>query len=53
MNEFEIKEIIKAFAFGFTADQVAEGCDISPEDAEKLRIKYAAEIEKKAGESHE
>lgn len=53
MNEFEIKEIIKAFAFGFTAEQVAEECDISPEEAENIRAKYAAGIEAKAGESHD
>lgn len=47
MNEVEIKEAIKAFSFGFSAERVAEECDISVEQAREIQKKHSAEIEKR------
>lgn len=53
MSNAEINEIVKAMAYGFTDEQVAEECEMSVEEAAAFRKKHSAEIEKKAGESHE
>lgn len=47
MNEVEIKEAVKAFSFGFSAERVAEECDISVEQAQEIQRKHSAEIEKR------
>lgn len=47
MNELEIKEAIKAFAFGFSAESVAEECEISVEQAREIQKNYSAEIEER------
>ncbi len=53
MNNAEINEIIKAFAFGFNAELVAKECEISFNEAVKFEKNHAAEIKKKRGEIHE
>lgn len=53
MTRAEEKEIIKAFAFGFSAKQVAEECEISPAAAAEFEKAHAAEIEAKRSESNE
>lgn len=53
MSDAEIKEIIKAFSFGFTAEQVANECYISVAEAVQLRTKYAADIESRKVAYHE
>lgn len=52
MSKAEIKEIIKAMAYGFTDEQVAEECEISVEEAAAFRKEHFGEIAKKAGESN-
>ena len=52
MSNAEINEIIKAMAYGFTDEQVAEECEISTEEAAAFREDHADEIAGKAGESH-
>ncbi len=47
MSREEIKEIIKAFAYGYNTKQVAENCDISEETAKAYEKEYAAEIAEK------
>ena len=47
MNEVEIKEAVKAFSFGFSAECVAEECDISVEQAREIQKNFSAEIEKR------
>ena len=47
MNEVEIKEAVKAFSFGFSAERVAEECDVSVEQAQEIQRKHSAKIEKK------
>ncbi len=53
MNKEEQNEIIKAFAFGFTAEQVAEECEISVSEAEKFLEDHIEEIKAKRSECHE
>ena len=52
MSNAEINEIIKAMAYGFTDEQVAEEHEISIEEAAAFRRDHADEIAKKAGESN-
>ena len=52
MSNAEINEIIKAMAYGFSDERVAEECEISIEEAATFRKEHSAEIEKKAGESN-
>lgn len=44
------REIIKAFAYGKTAEQVAEATDLSVDEAEQLRKDNISQIEKKRAE---
>lgn len=53
MNEFEIKEAVKAFAFGFSAKRVAEECDISVEQAQEIQKKYSSGIEQRRKSGYE
>ena len=53
MNKEEINEIVKAMAYGFTDEEVAEECEMTVEEAAAFRKEHAADIAKKAGESHE
>lgn len=53
MNEFELKEAVKAFAFGFSAERVAEECDISVEQAQEIQKKYSSEIEQRRKSGYE
>lgn len=50
MSNAEINEIIKAMAYGFTDEQVAEECEITVEEAAAFRAEHSAEIARKAGE---
>ena len=53
MNNEEINEIVKAMAYGFSDEEVAEECEMSVEDAAAFRAEYADKITAKAGERHE
>lgn len=53
MSEYEIREVIKAFAYGFTAERVAMECDISVEQAEEIRESHSAEINERRTASYE
>lgn len=53
MSNAEINEIIKAMAYGFTDEQVAEECEMTIEEAAAFRAEHSSEIEKKAGDVHE
>ncbi|MBP0957002.1 MAG: hypothetical protein J5997_06520 [Oscillospiraceae bacterium] len=53
MNEFEIKEAIKAFSFGFSAERVAEECEISVEQAQEIQKNHSAEIDERGKASYE
>lgn len=53
MTYEEKNEIIKAMAYGFTDEQVAEECEMTAEEAAAFRREHSAEIAEKAGESHE
>ena len=53
MNNEEINEIVKAMAYGFSDEEVAEECEMSVEAAAAFRAEYADKITAKAGESHE
>lgn len=44
MNEFEIKEAVKAFAYGFSSERVAEECEIPVEKACAIQQEHSAEI---------
>ena len=50
MSNAEINEIIKAMAYGFTDEQVAEECEITVEEAAAFRAVHSAEIARKVGE---
>lgn len=52
MSNAEINEIIKAMAYGFTDEQIAEECEMTVEEAAAFRKEHSAEIAKKAGESN-
>ena len=53
MNEFEIKEAVKAFAYGFSAERVAEKCDIPVEKARAIQQEHSAEIIERRKASYE
>lgn len=53
MNEFEIKEAVKAFAYGFSAERVAEECDIPVEKARAIQQEHSAEIIERRKASYE
>ena len=53
MSELEIKEAIKAFAFGFSVERVAEECEISLERAKEIQKNCAKEIEERRKASYE
>ncbi len=53
MSNEEINEIVTAFAYGFTAEQVAEECEISVSEAEEFFENHIEEIKSKRSESHE
>ena len=53
MNEFEIKEAVKAFAYGFSAERVAEECDIPVEQARAIQQEHSAEIIERRKASYE
>ena len=52
MSNAEINEVIKAMAYGFTDEQIAEECEMTVEEAAAFRKEHSAEIAKKAGESN-
>lgn len=51
MSNAEINEIVKAMAYGFTDEQVAEECEITVEEAAAFRAEHSDEIAEKAGGS--
>lgn len=53
MNKEEINEIVKAMAYGFTDEEVAEECEMTVDEAAAFRKEHADDIAKKAGESYE
>lgn len=53
MTTAEKNEIIKAFAFEFSSERVAEECGITVSEAEELSEKYSEEIKTKRCEKHE
>lgn len=59
MSPQKVQEIIKALAYGETAEQIADVEDVTVADVEKVRQNYAADIEyereqlKRAGYIHE
>ena len=50
MSNAEINEIIKAMAYGFTDEQVAEECEMTIEEVAEFRAKYYDEITKRRSE---
>lgn len=46
MNDQQVQEIIKAFAYGKTAEEVEKAEGISEEDAISILCRHAAEIKK-------
>ena len=50
MSNAEINEIIKAMAYGFTDEQVAEECEMTVEEVVEFRAKYYDEIIKRRSE---
>ena len=48
MSNETIKEIIKSYAYGYTAEKVAEVYEITETEAAKIKEEYAAEIKEKA-----
>lgn len=53
MTRAEEKEIIKAFAFGFSPAQIAEECGITVDEAKDFAKSHAEEIKAKRSEKHE
>lgn len=53
MSNAEINEIVKAFAYGFSAEQVAEECEMSLSEAEEFFEAHIKEIKAKRGGSYE
>lgn len=47
MTEETIKELIKAFAYGKTVDQVAEAEDMAVDEATAFKSEHATEIEER------
>ena len=53
MTEQTVQEIVKSFAYGYTAEKVAELVDMTLEEAQKFEADHAAEIEQKKAELKE
>ena len=53
MTEQTIQEIVKSFAYGYTAEKVAELEEMTLEEAQKFEQEYQAEIEQKKAELKE
>ena len=53
MTEQAIKEIIKSFAYGMTAEQVAENEEMSVDDAKEFQKVHASEIKEKKADLKE
>lgn len=53
MTEQQIKELVKTFAYGYSAEQVSQGEEISVEDAKNFQKEYNAEIVAKKAELKE
>ena len=53
MTEQTIQEIVKSFAYGYTAEKVAELEEMTLEEAQKFEADHAAEIEQKKAELKE
>ena len=53
MTEQTIQEIIKTFAYGYTAAHVAELEEMALEEAQKFETEHAEEIEQKKAELKE
>lgn len=47
MSNETIKEIIKSYAYGYTAEKVAEAYEITETEAAKIKEEHAAEIKEK------
>lgn len=44
MTNEQIKEIIKSFSFGMSAEEIAEVEEVSVEEIKQIQIKYADDI---------
>lgn len=53
MTEQTIQEIVKSFAYGYTADKVAELEEMTLEEAQKFEAEHVAEIKQKKAELKE
>lgn len=53
MTEQTIQEIVKSFAYGYSAEHVAELEEMTLEEAQKFEADHAAEIEQKKAELKE
>ena len=53
MTEQTIQEIVKSFAYGYSAEHVAELEEMTLEEALKFETEYAEEIEQKKAELKE
>lgn len=53
MTEQTIQEIVKSFAYSYTAEKVAELEEMTLEEAQKFEADHAAEIEQKKAELKE
>ena len=53
MTEQTIQEIVKSFAYGYTAEKVAGLEEMTLEEAQKFEADHAAEIEQKKAELKE
>ena len=53
MTEQTVQEIVKRFAYGYTAEKVAELEEMTLEEAQKFEADHAAEIEQKKAELKE
>lgn len=53
MTEQTVQEIVKSFAYGYTAEKVAELEEMTLEEMQKFEAEHAAEIEQKKAELKE
>ena len=53
MTEQTVREIVKSFAYGYSAEHVAELEEMTLEEAQKFETEYAEEIEQKKAELKE
>ena len=53
MTEQTVREIVKSFAYGYSAEHVAELEEMTLEEAQKFEADHAAEIEQKKAELKE